>query len=53
MLKAKQMILFKKILKQKTLEFKQSDAYKEIITNKNKEGKYGRTTINKRDARSS
>ena len=51
MLKAKQMILFKKILKQKTLEFKQSDEYKKIITNK--EEKYGRTTINKRDTRSS
>jgi hypothetical protein len=47
MLKAKQMILFKKILKQKTLEFKQSDAYKEIITNKNKEVKNGCTRSNK------
>ena len=47
MLKAKQMILFKKILKQKTLEFKQSDAYKEIITNNNKEVKNGRTRSDK------
>ena len=47
MLKAKQMILFKKILKQKTLEFKQSDAYKEIINNKNKEVKNGYTRSDK------
>lgn len=39
MTKETSMILFKKILKEKTLEFKQSDAYKKIITNNNKEVK--------------
>jgi hypothetical protein len=34
MIKTKNIILFEKILKQKTLEFKQSDAYKKMITNK-------------------
>ena len=39
MTKQASMMLFKKILKEKTLEFKQSDAYKKIITNNNKEVK--------------